>query len=157
MGGRMRERRSSPPTRRVGEGGRSVEGSGRMGDRRGWDCWCCCGWLLGVGVDLVGDAGLSCLASRRISRPGAEGGGSKGIVLSVLVLVTRRNSGPVGLWVAGDCPAGDGGGSEALDGMYGWIDRGIVNDTARECGRTGRTLGFGGCTTGPGARVSPWD
>ncbi len=88
--------------------------------------------------------------------PGAEGGGSDGMVLSVLVLVTRRKSGPVGLWVIGDCLVGDGGGSEALDGiMYGWMDRGIVTDTARECGRTGRTLDFVGCTTGPGARISP--
>jgi hypothetical protein len=55
------------------------------------------------------------------------------MVLSVLVLVSRRKSGPVGLGLVADCLVGDGGGSEALDVMmYDWMDRGMVTDMLRE-------------------------
>jgi hypothetical protein len=139
----MRERRISPPTRRVGEDGalgRSVEGRRMTGERRRCCCCCCCCccWAWSVGswvVVLFGEAGLDWVSLRMLSA-GADGGGSRGMVLSVLVLVTRRKSGPVGFWVVGDCLVGDGGGSEALEVMYGWIDLGIVTDTLREGGRT---------------------
>jgi hypothetical protein len=74
---------------------------------------------------------------------GADGGGSKGMVLSVLVLVTRRKSGPFGLVPVSDCLVGDGGGSEALDRMYGCMDLGMVTDALREGGIPCTTPVFG--------------
>jgi hypothetical protein len=149
----MRERRMR---RRVGEEegvlGRSVEGSIRTGERRA--VWCWCSWSLSAGTVLVGDEGVD-FDFLEVSIPGADGGGSRGIVLSVLVLVTRRKSGPVGLCVVGDNLVGEGGGSEALDAMYGWIDRGIVTDTLRDGGMTGRRADFDPRIAGPGAKISP--
>lgn len=126
-----------------------MEGSIRTGERRA-------GGLPAVCVVLVGEDGLL-FASLKTSRPGAEGGGSKGIVLSVLVLVTRRKSGPVGLWFVGDILVGDGGGSEALDAMHGWMNRGMVTDIFRGCGMTDVGQGLRPWMTGPGAKISPWD
>lgn len=135
---------------RVGEDGaleRSVEGSIRMGERRG---------LLTSSTVLVGGETDFRLVSLKTSRPGAVGGGSKGIVLSVLVLVTRRKRGPLGLLVVGDCLVGDGGGSEARDGYprYGCIELGIVTDTLRERRFPAAEPGL---TPGLGARMRPWD
>jgi hypothetical protein len=80
------------------------------------------------------------------------------MVLSVLVLVSRRKSGPVGLGLFGDCLVGDGGGSEALDVMmYGWMDRGMVTDILREGEVDDMGTGLGPWSTGPGAKISPCD
>jgi hypothetical protein len=98
------------------------------------------------------------LASLRASRPGAVGGGSKGIVLSVLVLVILRKRGPFGLLEVGDGLVGDGGGSEAPDGFhsrYGCIDLGIVTDTLRERRFPVVEYGLGPYSAGDGARMSP--
>jgi hypothetical protein len=115
-----------------------VEGSITTGERRA-GCCCCCWSLAG----LVSEGGLD-LASFRASEPGAAGGGSRGTVLSVLVLVTRRNSGPLGLVVVDDGLVGVGGGSEALDAIYGWIHGGMVTDALRDGGRAGiMAVGFG--------------
>ena len=145
--------------RRVGkeeEGvlGRSVEGSISTGERRAGWCSCCCCWSPGAWAVLVGEEGLD-FDFLEVSMPGADGGGSKGIVLSVLVLVTRRKRGPVGLCVVGDCLVGDGGGSVARDAMYGWMDRGMVTDIFRDGGRTGSRADFDPRIAGPGARISP--
>jgi hypothetical protein len=86
---------------------------------------------------------------------GADGGGSKGMVLSVLVLVTRRKSGPFGLLPVSDCLVGDGGGSEALDTVYGCMDLGMVTDVLREGGIPGSTPVFSPRITGPGAKIRP--
>jgi hypothetical protein len=104
---------------------------------------------------LVGDGGLD-LISLRASNPGADGGGSSGIVLSVLVLVTRKKSGPEGLVAVDNGLVGVGGGSDALDARYGCMDGGMVTDALREGGRTGiMAFGLGLWTTGPGARINP--
>jgi hypothetical protein len=77
-------------------------------------------------------------------------------VLSVLVLVTRRNSGSLGLVVVDDGLVGVGGGSEALDAIYGWVDGGMVTDALRDGGSAGiMAVGFGPWITGPGAKISP--
>lgn len=153
-GDRTRDSRISlPPARRVGDDGaldRSVEGSNMVGERRGWSSVCC---LVVVGEKAPG------AASRKMSRPGAAGGGSKGIVLSVLVLVRRRKRGPFGLLEVGDCRGGDGGGSDALDGYarYGCTGVFVVTDTRRERKFPVVELGLVPYAAGRGARMSPWD
>jgi len=85
---------------------RFVEGSNRTRERRAENCRAvvACAALLG-GACLYVDVLIP-------SMLGTKGGGSMGIVLRVLVLVTRRNVGPVGILTPGDCLVGDGGGSE---------------------------------------------